>query len=168
MKREALCTDTNLEVRMSGFFVLFRHQCSWTYCVDSTKSEDPEYICLKVGHTADLNVRMRTWQKQCSTKEQSLRGYWPDRLGETPEGGEATSITPGRKGPMCQRVERLTHLELADLVVNRQYLDADYKLAQWAGEDSITSSGSPKINPKGTAGKKLFPVQQCSDCNYFY
>jgi hypothetical protein len=110
---------------------------------------------------------MDQWQKQCHSKEYILRGHWPGGLVDEPQGTEDrndASATegpahPGPKGPLCHLVERLVHLELADLVVNGQYLDPDFLLPK---KPCVPSH--PKIAPKCRNGKILFPRDQCTDC----
>jgi hypothetical protein len=50
------------------------------------------------------------------------------------------------------------HLELADLVVNRQYLDPDFMLKK----PSILSDPKIAIAPKNCNGQMLFPHDQCT------
>jgi hypothetical protein len=111
---------------------------------------------------------MREWQKQCKSVEQRLRGHWPGGLEDgPPDDAEAFhastsegSVNSGPKGPLCHRVERLVHLELADLVVNEQYLDPDFMLCR--GTSTVPSS--PRIALRSHAGKRNFPRHQCSGC----
>lgn len=37
----------------------------------------PDDVHLKVGRTVNLVKRMDQWAKQCESKEQVLRGFWP-------------------------------------------------------------------------------------------
>ena len=94
---------------------------------------------------------MDQWSKQCGSKEQILRGFWPggmDKAGVPMKG----LVQPGPKGPWCHRVERLVHIELADLVENTPYLDEEYP----------NFSASKEVK-KG--GKR--DVKWCSDCMCF-
>ena len=128
---------------------------------------DPTKLRLKVGYTEDLSRRMDQWQKKCHSQVHVLRGHWPGGLVDEPqdtENGSDASVTegpagPGPKGPLCHLVERLVHLELADLVVNGQYLDPDFMLPKKSGIPT-----PPKIAPKGRNGKIRFPRDQCRDC----
>jgi hypothetical protein len=68
---------------------------------------------------------MDQWGKQCGSKEQILRGFWPggmDKSGVPMKG----LVQAGPKGPWCHRVERLVHIELADLVEHSPYLEHGY------------------------------------------
>jgi hypothetical protein len=68
---------------------------------------------------------MDQWGKQCGSKEQILRGFWP---GGMDKGGVPMKglVQAGPKGPWCHRVERLVHIELGDLVENAPYLENGY------------------------------------------
>ncbi|KAG8895207.1 hypothetical protein FRB99_000709, partial [Tulasnella sp. 403] len=103
---------------------------------DISKSDKPGYIyCfqfldenwqkdviwLKVGRTKDLNRRIRDWQKSCGKERVRPLGYYP--------GGDAGNvclspgrIRAGRKVKNTHKLERLIHLELADLAEYRPYL----------------------------------------------
>jgi hypothetical protein len=91
---------------------------------------------------------MDQWSKQCGSKEQILRGFWP---GGMDKGGVPMKglVQAGPKGPWCHRVERLVHIELADLVEYTPYL-----------EDEYPNVGANKDVKKG--GKK--DVKRCPDC----
>jgi len=91
---------------------------------------------------------MDQWGKQCGSKEQILRGFWP---GGMDKGGVPMKglVQAGPKGPWCHRVERLVHIELSDLVEYTPYL-----------EDGYPNVGVSKEVKKG--GKK--DVKRCPDC----
>lgn len=91
---------------------------------------------------------MDQWGKQCGSKEQILRGFWP---GGMEKGGVPMKglVQAGPKGPWCHRIERLVHIELADLVEYTPYL-----------EDEYPSVGASNEVKKG--GKK--DVKRCPDC----
>jgi len=91
---------------------------------------------------------MDQWSKQCGSKEQILRGFWP---GGMDKGGVPMKglVQAGPKGPWCHRVERLVHIELADLVEYTPYL-----------EDEYPNVSANKDVKKG--GKK--DVKRCPDC----
>jgi len=64
---------------------------------------------------------MDQWGKQCGSKEQILRGFWPGGMGK--EGVPIkVLVQAGPKGPWCHRLERLVHIELADLATSAPYL----------------------------------------------
>ena len=90
-----------------------------------TDPTDKKTIHLKVGRATNLNRRMDQWGKQCGSKEQILRGFWP---GGMDKGGVPMKglVQAGPKGPWCHRVERLVHIELGDLVENAPYLENGY------------------------------------------
>lgn len=126
--------------------------------------EDPTKISLKVGYTVDVPRRMAQWRKQCPSREHILRGYWPGGLvNEHPDTKDRNFVSatggPGPMGPRCRLVERLVHLELSDLVVNRQYMEPDFM-----SRTKLDILSPPKIAPKSSAGKILLEHQQCIDC----
>lgn len=120
-------------------------------CVNSsrTDSTDKKTIHLKVGRATNLNRRMDQWGKQCGSKEQILRGFWPggmDKAGVPMKG----LVQAGPKGPWCHRVERLVHIELSDLVEHTPYLEDGY----------------PNVSANKEVGRKVGKkdVKRCPDC----
>lgn len=83
-------------------------------------------IFLKVGRTVHIVKRMDEWSKQCGSKEQVLRGYWPSGLDDDEGPMMRGMVAPGPPGPFCYRLERLVHLELGDISVNTPYLHKDF------------------------------------------
>jgi hypothetical protein len=57
-------------------------------------------------------------------------------------------------------VERLVQIELADLVVHRQYLDPDFS------DMNSSESSSFASFPNSTPGKQLLHRVKCSDCTF--
>lgn len=121
----------------------------YIYTFEILDSTDKKTIHLKVGRATNLNRRMDQWGKQCGSKEQILRGFWPggmDKSGVPMKG----LVQAGPKGPWCHRVERLVHIELADLVEHAPYLEHGYP--------NVSANKEVK---KG--GKR--EVKRCPDCN---
>ncbi|KAH9026727.1 hypothetical protein EDB85DRAFT_2074864 [Lactarius pseudohatsudake] len=105
-------------------------------------------INLKVGRATNLNRRMNQWGKQCGSKEQVLRGFWPGGMGK--EGVPMKGLVQaGPKGPWCHRLERLVHIELSDLAMFAPYLEAGY----------------PNIRAKKTNKGGKRDVKKCPDCS---
>lgn len=85
-------------------------------------STTPGTIRLKIGRTSNVHRRLNEWTRQCS-HDLTLIRYYP----YTPSASASSSpsrvsnlnahLLPGRKVPHVHRVERLIHLELADLRV---------------------------------------------------
>lgn len=93
-----------------------------------------------------------------------MKGWWHGKLeaeDDTPSLLRGV-MKPGPKGPLSHRLERLIHLELADLAQNGQYFDPDFM--EWKWPWNATGSGG------GAPSKKLSPVRRqgipCSDCTY--
>jgi hypothetical protein len=117
----------------------------------------PSQVKLKVGRAVNIPRRIDQWGKQCGSKEQILRGYWPE-----PKSGDVRLMKgvalpdPAERSPSCHRLERLVHLELADLSVNAAYLLPGFP--QVKGPDGDIASGS-----KTPAAKKV-QEKPCNDC----
>jgi hypothetical protein len=112
---------------------------------------------MKVGRTVKLTQRIHQWSKQCGSKEQVLRGFWPSPDGDGDDGDIGSSLLKGRvqagpPGPCSHRLERLIHLELADLVANMPYQDSAWKDMGAGDEGSV----SPPRNIKS----------KCPDCTF--
>jgi hypothetical protein len=114
----------------------------------STDPDGKKLVSLKVGRATNLNRRMDQWGKQCGSKEQILRGFWPGGMGK--EGVPMRGLVEaGPKGPWCHRLERLVHIELSDLATTAPYLEAGYPNVE-----------ASKEAEKG--GKR--DVKKCPDC----
>lgn len=118
-------------------------------------------IQLKVGRAVNLQKRLDQWNKQCASKDHIPRGWWPDTLDSDPEianGGLLRDhIITGEPGPLCHRVERLVHLELADLSLYAPYLEPGWPKAVSFNQSSSTAS-STLSSIKRTAD------HWCADC----
>lgn len=92
-------------------------------------STTPGTIRLKIGRTSNVHRRMNEWTRQCSYDLTLIRYYpytpsssassSPARVPVSKQAGRSngsdTILIPGRKVPHVHRVERLIHLELADI-----------------------------------------------------
>lgn len=114
--------------------------------------------------------RIDQWGKQCGSKEQVLRGWWPGTV-EDEDGDPAANVSlmkgrvkAGDKGPLCHRLERLVHLELADLAANAPYLDPDYP--NNISKKDVSSSGTPSKKPPASPAAKKLLEKPCADCGY--
>lgn len=117
---------------------------------DSKDSKKSDYIDLKVGRAVNLTERLKQWKTQCSSKSQVLRGFYPGSVDPDYNSLMHGRIQAGEKGPMCHRVERLVHLELADLVLNTPYL-----LPGWPNPPEMSKSSTPPKKPT---------PKPCEDC----
>ncbi|KAJ5573887.1 uncharacterized protein N7459_008314 [Penicillium hispanicum] len=98
-------------------------------------SKAPGTIRLKIGRTSNVHRRLNEWTRQCSYDLTLIR-YYPYTPSSTPSASPArlprarqegrrnelhstpnAHLLSGRKVPHVHRVERLIHLELADLRV---------------------------------------------------
>ncbi|KAJ5672652.1 hypothetical protein N7507_001779 [Penicillium longicatenatum] len=92
-------------------------------------STTPGTIRLKIGRTSNVHRRMNEWTRQCSYDLTLIRYYpytpsssassSPARVPVSKQAGRSNGsdavLVPGRKVPHVHRVERLIHLELADI-----------------------------------------------------
>lgn len=89
-------------------------------------SSAPGTIRLKIGRTNNVHRRLNEWTRQCSHDLTLIRYYpytsstsspspSPPRKGHGRSVSADNSLLAGRKVPHVHRVERLIHLELADL-----------------------------------------------------
>ncbi|KAL4955150.1 meiotically up-regulated gene 113-domain-containing protein [Aspergillus filifer] len=75
----------------------------------------PGTVRLKIGRTSNVTRRMNEWSKQCSNDLTLIR-YYPYAPNRGSDGGRASAkLQPGKKMPHVHRVERLIHLELAEM-----------------------------------------------------
>ena len=122
----------------------------YIYTFEIRDEDSPSVVHLKVGRATNLNRRMDQWAKQCDTHEQLLRGHWPGGMTSDDASLVRGLIDAGDKGKWCHRLERLVHLELADLAAFAPYLDPGYPNAVAPLADD------------GKKGKK--DVKKCPDC----
>ncbi|PYH58407.1 importin 13 [Aspergillus niger CBS 101883] len=85
--------------------------------------DSPGTLRLKIGRANNVQRRLNEWSRQCSHHLTLIRYYpytpstpqpSPSRRGGGGDDSTAT-LVPGRKVPHVHRVERLIHLELADV-----------------------------------------------------
>ncbi|KAJ6437703.1 SpvB domain-containing protein [Purpureocillium lavendulum] len=70
-------------------------------------------MLLKIGRAANVQRRMNQWQRQCGYDIEMLR-YYPYVAGASDASATSGAGAP-RMTPHCRRVERLVHLELAEM-----------------------------------------------------
>ncbi|KAG1736799.1 hypothetical protein EDB19DRAFT_1910132 [Suillus lakei] len=123
----------------------------YIYTYEIRDPKRPSVIQLKVGRAVNLTKRLDQWGKQCGSKV-IVRGWWPGTV-EDDSDDDGTNgslltgnIKAGEPGPLCHRVERLVHIELADLVVHTPYLDSKFPKVD-NSDTSPSTSGSPKSTP---------------------
>ncbi|EIM90304.1 uncharacterized protein STEHIDRAFT_51994 [Stereum hirsutum FP-91666 SS1] len=139
----------------------------YIYTFEILDPDETEVIHLKVGRANNLNRRMDQWGKQCGSKEQIVRGWWPGGIVHDEASLMKGTIKAGEKGAWCHRLERLVHLELADLATNTPYLHAGFPgkgkaKATASGSGSTSGNGDGKDKDKGKKGKK--DINRCPDC----
>ena len=97
---------------------------------------DPKRFIIKIGlTTGDLMKRLGQWKKECPESAQNLVGWWPGNImtknfKKTKAG---MRCEPGPKGVYAHKLERLIHLELADITF----------AATRTNDDSLDDSSEP-------------------------
>ncbi|CAA7271807.1 unnamed protein product [Cyclocybe aegerita] len=144
----------------------------YIYTFEIRETTETETIKLKVGRAVNLVKRIDQWGKQCGSKEQVLRGFYPGSVEPDEDGGEGSlmkgRVKAGEKAAWCHRLERLIHIELADLVSTYIYLDpawpnVDEAASTSAGEKTSNSKDSniPRTCPDcGSIHKEIFEFQR--------
>ncbi|KAF8120951.1 hypothetical protein EV363DRAFT_1406710 [Boletus edulis] len=131
----------------------------YIYTFEIRDPKRPDVIQLKVGRTVNIVKRLDQWDKQCGSKIQIPRGWWPDTVeDDNGIGGSLLkgNFKPGEPGPFCHRVERLVHIELTDLSLHAPYL-----YLGWPNNTSESLSGAGTT----TILKKTTPKETtCRDC----
>ncbi|KAI6036927.1 hypothetical protein PISMIDRAFT_685748 [Pisolithus microcarpus 441] len=118
-------------------------------------------IRLKVGRTVNLKKRLDQWDKQCGSREQVLRGWWPGTVEPDADNGTNGSLLraqlkAGDPGPLCHRLERLVHIELADLSFYAPYLEPEWPK---------TNNSKQSPSSASSLSSALSAVRRaCTDC----
>ncbi|OJA10426.1 hypothetical protein AZE42_10076 [Rhizopogon vesiculosus] len=98
--------------------------------VYALKVTDPEHegkLAFKVGYSGNVRNRYNEWKDDCSYIT-GFRGWWPGSIDPLADHDESlieeliASNQQGNAGPMAGQLERLVHIELADLATYAPYL----------------------------------------------
>ncbi|TFK42697.1 hypothetical protein BDQ12DRAFT_719544 [Crucibulum laeve] len=120
-------------------------------------------VKLKVGRTTNIVRRLDQWGKQCGSKEPIPRGFYPGTVEYEGTGSLVKGmVKPGDKTPWIHRLERLIHLELADLAATSVYLEL-----KWPNIEAIPENSSSSLSPSKNGGKSAMgriQMQPCPDC----
>ncbi|KAK0474767.1 hypothetical protein IW261DRAFT_1496971 [Armillaria novae-zelandiae] len=156
----------------------------YIYTFEIRDPDDNKTVQLKVGRAVNVVKRLNEWGKQCGSKEQVLRGFYPGSVGD---GGDETSLMKGRvilpeggnEDVWCHRLERLIHLELADLAVNAAYLQPGWKpFSKGKGKGPAKPKAGPRASTESISTSVASPKkrggrmgngnggqgQPCKDC----
>ncbi|KAJ3572500.1 hypothetical protein NP233_g3053 [Leucocoprinus birnbaumii] len=128
----------------------------YIYTFEIRDPDSPKTIKLKVGRAVNLVKRIDQWGKQCGSKEQVLRGFYPGYVEEDEGSLMKGRVQAGEKAAWCHRLERLIHIELADLVSTTVYLETGWPHA--LDETPSTVSATPSKSRSNGNNKP------CSDC----
>ena len=110
------------------------------YALNSERSTDKATILLKIGRASNVQRRMNEWSRQCDHNLSLIRYYphFPSPYSSqqsSPTDAPASSEKPRAAIPMkvpnAHKVERLIHLELADLRVRRSCATCGKDHREW-------------------------------------
>ncbi|PVG02171.1 hypothetical protein CPB86DRAFT_780596 [Serendipita vermifera] len=135
----------------------------YIYCFEIINKATPGHRHFKVGRAVNLKKRFGEWKKQCESKEQIMRGFWPIDLNSSLLVGK---MKGGEPGPHCHRLEKLIHLELADLAKNTPYLQTGWKPGKPNANSPIQLGEAPAKTAREKredAAAKMSGVK-CPDC----
>lgn len=142
--------------------------------------DDEDIVHIKVGRAVSLNKRIDEWSKQCGSKTQVLLGWWPGNIHDKRLKSSLLKgcVEPGYQGRACHRLERLIHLELADLVLTETYLQKKFPNLNSqtdSKEEEKKTHGRNKSHPNTptkSPGKRIKTARTfiagspCDDCMY--
>lgn len=110
------------------------------YNPNSSKSSGEATVLLKIGRASNVQRRMNEWSRQCDHNLSLIR-YYPHPLSaplyqlNSPISLAKNSIAPNAaiplKVPNAHKVERLIHLELADMRVRRSCAACGKEHREW-------------------------------------
>ncbi|KZP32513.1 hypothetical protein FIBSPDRAFT_774423 [Athelia psychrophila] len=153
-------------------------ESGYIYTFEIRDPNTPQKVQLKVGRAVNLVKRIDQWGKQCGSKEQILRGWWPGVIEDADNSAGIIDLTvgaslmkgrvkAGEKGPLVHRLERLVHLELGDLAVNAPYLQPDYLKTKIDTNDN--GAGTPtKKAPASPSAMRRLKEKPCLDCGQLH
>lgn len=70
----------------------------------ASEPEERDTIKLKVGRAVNLVKRIDQWGKQCGSKEQVLRGFYPGSVEPDEASLMKGRVVAGEQGPWCHRL----------------------------------------------------------------
>ncbi|KNZ74768.1 hypothetical protein J132_06242 [Termitomyces sp. J132] len=130
----------------------------YIYAFEIRDPDKTENFKLKVGRAVNLVKRLDQWEKQCGSEEQVLRGYYPGAAESDHDGTNSLMkgrLRVGEAGPWCHRMERLIHIELADLAASAVYL-----IPTWPKVNPQIGDSSPSVKRSTGSGQRV----PCPDC----
>jgi len=149
----------------------------YVYALKVTDPENEGKLAFKVGYSGNVKNRYTRWKHDCSYIT-GIRGWWPGSIDalDLDDNDESliekliTSNQQGAAGPMAGQLERLVHIELADLATHAPYLHP--------GFPDITYQDVPRQNmvkPKPCRGcikkavkhREIFPFRRVEGGDHF-
>ena len=96
----------------------------------------PATILLKIGRASNVQRRMNEWTRQCGYNLSLVRFYPYVPTASRPNSSTTPASSTPQKVPHAHKVERLTHLELADQRVKRSCESCGKEHREWFEVDS--------------------------------
>ncbi|KAK7689078.1 hypothetical protein QCA50_007769 [Cerrena zonata] len=96
----------------------------YIYEVNDPSKLHPEILEYKVGRSYKPIQRVGQWENSCRSQRHVVRYIFPGPPDQIMLTG---MMRQGKPAKFCHRLERLIHLELADLSLNAPYLDPEEK-----------------------------------------
>ena len=118
-------------------------------------------LVLKVGRTTKPN--MDEWDSQCASDSQILRSWWPAGLETDSAGLLQEHVKPGPPAKYSHRLERLIHIELADLAMRRAYLDPKWLNVE-VNDAIAKTEGNADDKWAVSSSKGMEQMKACPDC----
>ncbi|KAF9534087.1 hypothetical protein CPB83DRAFT_744399, partial [Crepidotus variabilis] len=87
---------------------------------------DKDFVRFKAGRSNNVGRRFLEWRHQCPSTTPTLKGFSPGDLSEEGFSSLTGLEMPVPPGPLCHRLERLIHIELADLATNPVYINPSW------------------------------------------
>ncbi|KAI0956795.1 hypothetical protein AcW1_005389 [Taiwanofungus camphoratus] len=140
-------------------------EAGYIYTFEIRDPGDPDQIHLKIGRTTKLVKRLDQWNKQCGSKEQILRGYHPCTVDPDERSLLKGRVRSGEPGPWCHRLERLVHLEIADLALYAPHYNAQFPNTKARLQASKTVEKKP-CSDCGMLHKEIFTFTRVKDGAY--
>ncbi|KAF8654147.1 hypothetical protein AX16_003676 [Volvariella volvacea WC 439] len=130
----------------------------YIYTFEIREDSPSETIKLKVGRAVNLVKRIDQWGKQCGSKEQILRGWYPGTVEDGQDSSDVSlmkgRVKAGEKAAWCHRLERLIHIELTDLAANSTHLNPGWPRPRMTDDDA----------DKRSSGTSIGNNKPCADC----
>ncbi|KAL5490565.1 hypothetical protein ACEPAI_5398 [Sanghuangporus weigelae] len=119
----------------------------------------PLILRIKIGHAVDVQARLNSLKSVCGKTKLKRIGWYPGNIEDENLGAKLLRMDrfePAERGEYCRGLERLVHIELADLAMHTLYLSTDLSNGMpitSAPQSQVSRSSSLALNvPQKTNG----------------